>query len=423
MNKKVGRFGLLVVIVSILSMACFCLPASISDKLFSSQPAENEQLVVEDPSSEMTEAPLAAPESAVEIPQPVSEPQLIRQWAVAAEASSEYGSQKWAAAQAVGEPDVDECGDNGNAWASESADTLEWLLLAYDTPVVPTEIVLYQSYNPSQTVEVFGIDVDGYEYTIWEGEPVWIDHCPDVLTITIDLEEPIVIDQVGVVVDQRGGWGWAEIDAVELVGYTVGSGESVAVVEEPSQDPQPQPQPVDSGSAPANYSGWMAESVYQGYIQVIPGFTRVEALDELIGLTGKKSTDSWKPRDDHADTFIYEMGPEDMKAFIGVTTDGFVYKKSITPNTSPSDFTLDTVTQATYEELDAIYKQDKVIPYAVMADILGSPGFLREQYERQDDGKIVATYTWYHANGDKISGIFYDDMLTGMAGLVFVPKE
>ncbi len=431
MNKNTNRFGFLVVMVSIVSLACFCLPASISDTLFSSQSAAQQETIAAEPEpAESESAPTAQgtepavptqAQALVETDHPVSEPQLIRQWAVAAEASSEYGGQAWSAAQAVGAPDVDECGDNRNAWASNSATSVEWLLLQYETPLIPTQIILHQNYNPSQVVEVWGVAVDGVEYTIWEGEPVWIEECPDVMTITIELEEAIVIDQVGVVVDQSVmGWGWAEIDAVELIGYLPGTAQPAAAVESPPADPQP---PSVDSSVPTNYAGWMADSVYQGYVQVVPGVTRVEALDGLIGLTGKKSTDSWKPRDDHADTFIYELGPKDMKAYIGVTTAGVVYKKSITPNTYPPDFELDTVTQATYEQLDALYQQDKVIPYAVMANTLGSPGFLREQYLRQDDGKMVSTYQWYHANGDLLGGIFYDDLLTGMAGLVFVPKK
>jgi len=434
MYKKTSRIGLLMVIISILSVACFCLPASISDKLFSSDTKNAENLPAEENLMDQTqgdstsgldvdEAEMPAPTQVFEseLDTPVSEPQLIRQWAISADASSEYSNENWSASQAVGEPNVNECGDNSSAWASSSATSLEWLILDYETPVVPTEILIIQNYNPSQVVEVHGVDLEGYDYLIWQGEPEWVDTCPDEMTITIDLEEEIVINQVVIVVDQSiMGWGWNEIDAVELVGYVPGSEGSTVVLEEPAENPQPQP--VDS-SVPTNYSGWMAESVYQGYLKVIPGITRVEELDGLIGLTGKKSTENWKPRDDHADTFIYEMGPEGMKAYIGVTTNGVVYKKSITPNSRPSDYTLDTVTKSTYDQLDAIYKKDKVIPYAVMASTMGSPGFLREQYLRQDDGKMVTSYQWYHANGDQMFGIFYDDLLTGIAGLAFIPKQ
>jgi len=140
-------------------------------------------------------------------------------------------------------------------------------------------------------------------------------------------------------------------------------------------------------------------------------------------IPGKKSTDSWKPRPDHKQTYLYEMPWKGMTGYISVTTAGVVYKKSVTSNSHPTDFALTTVSRATYEELDAIYKRDKVIPYSIMANMLQSPGFLYEQYFRPDDGKMISHYTWYNTAGDRISGHFLDGLLTGMAGLNFIEKE
>ncbi|PKO14324.1 MAG: hypothetical protein CVU39_14905 [Chloroflexi bacterium HGW-Chloroflexi-10] len=353
-------------------------------------------------------------------PEAITDSLLVRQWAVAAQASSQYGDDSWAASQATGEPDVDECGDNILAWASVRPNSLEWINLDYATPVVPTEINIYQSYNPSQVVEVYIMDINGDEYIVWEGEPEAVSNCPDLMSITIELDESFLVDRLTIVVDQSiMGWGWAEIDAVELVGFAEGHADSIPSAVEPQTEPQPQ---NNDASTPSNYSGWMACPVYQGYLQVVPGKTQVGELDGLLGLTGKRSTDSWKPRDDHADTFIYDLGKDSMLAWISVTTEGVVYKKAISANTHPTDFLLATVTKDTYDQLDAIYKRDQVIPYAVMANTLTAPGFLSEQYLRKDDGKMVSTYQWFHANGDHMSGFFYDGMLTGMAGLVFIPK-
>jgi len=183
-----------------------------------------------------------------------------------------------------------------------------------------------------------------------------------------------------------------------------------------ASEPESEPQPA------GNYSGWMAGPTYQGYVQVTIGQTRVEQLDALVGMTGKRSTDSWKPREDHADTFIYDTGQDKMVIYIGVTTDGLVYKKSISPKTRPGDYSLTTVTRQNYEELDAIYKRDKVIPYPIMAELLESPGFLREEIMQQD-GRLKTVYEWYAPNGDRIAGIFFDGLLTGIAGLVYLPAE
>jgi hypothetical protein len=145
--------------------------------------------------------------------------QAIRQWAASATASSEYGTVSWTAKQATGEPDVPDCGDNSLAWAPFNDDTLEWIELTYDIPVVPSEINIYQSYNPSQVVEVDVISTSGTTYTVWQGDAEALSYCPDVMSITIDLQETVTINKVVVVIDQSIlGLGWNEIDAVELVG-------------------------------------------------------------------------------------------------------------------------------------------------------------------------------------------------------------
>ena len=356
-----------------------------------------------------------------------SEPQLIRQWASEAYAETEYSSTDWAASQATGAPDVDVCGDNVKAWASTSSIGTDSIELIYDTPVSPTEINIYQSYNPSQVVEVDIVDLNGDAWIAWSGEPEYIETCPDLMTITLELEEPLYIDRVVIYIDQSIlQLGYNEIDAVELVGYTMEEQTSAYSYTEPdSSDAVEDTAPaVDEGQpAPTNYSGWMADSVYQGWINVIINETKVKDLDKIMTIKGTKSTENWKPRPDHADTYIYEMGPKGMKGYISVTTDGIVYKKSLTPNTYPDDFKLATVTRTNYEKLDAIYNEDYVIPYNVMANLLESPGLLIEQYFRLDDEKMISSYNWFAPNGDKIGGYFLDGKLTGMAGLVFIPAE
>lgn len=149
---------------------------------------------------------------------------VLRQWASSAKASSSYSDPDWSAMQAIGEPEVDECVDDVRAWASLNSDTLEWLELSYDIPVIPTEINIYQSFNPSQVVEVQITDITGETYIAWTGEPKRVDYCPDLMTISIELYEERYFDKVTVFVDQSiMGWGWTEIDAVELVGIPAGS--------------------------------------------------------------------------------------------------------------------------------------------------------------------------------------------------------
>ncbi|MDO9088333.1 MAG: hypothetical protein Q7U53_19160 [Anaerolineaceae bacterium] len=350
---------------------------------------------------------------------------IISQWASSAMASTEYSSNDWSAMQATGEPDVIECGSNPKAWSPAYVDTEEYIELFYDVPVIPTEIVIYQSFNPSQVVEIQLVDTDGEEWLLWYGNPEEVSDCPDMWTHTIELEETFLVNSIVIFVEQSIlGLGGVEIDAVELVGYLEGS-EVIApsVVEESSGETGQDSSASSGGSIPTNYSGLMAGPVYQGWINIIVNETKEADLDKIMTIPGKKSTDSWKPRPDHKQTYLYEMPWAKMTGFISVTTDGIVYKKSVSSNTHPTDFELSTVNRSMYEELDAIYKRDKVIPYEVMANMLGSPGFLYEQYYRPDDGKMISQYTWYNADRDRISGYFLDGLLTGMAGLNFIESE
>ena len=148
-----------------------------------------------------------------------------RQWAVSATASSEYGVTGWSAMQATGAPDTPECGDYTTAWASEGYDTAEWIELDYDTPVLPTEINIYQTYNPNQVIQVELRDLEGNYQTVYLGTPQdESDDCPFVLSIStegIDWQ----VDGVRITINQSEFEDWNEIDAVELVGIAERPGE------------------------------------------------------------------------------------------------------------------------------------------------------------------------------------------------------
>ena len=142
----------------------------------------------------------------------------LRQWASAATASSEYGTTDWSAAQATGAPNA-ECGDDKRAWASATTGGQEWLELTYSTPVIPTEIKIHQSYNPSQIVEVDVIALDGAQHVVWTGQAAQMADCPYLMTIPLSNQYPSPVIGVRLVFDQSIlGLDWNEIDAVELVG-------------------------------------------------------------------------------------------------------------------------------------------------------------------------------------------------------------
>ncbi len=145
---------------------------------------------------------------------------LLYQWAVSAEASSEFSTPEWGAAQVLGIPDSPGCGDYQFAWASAASDSIDTLVLEYPTLVYPLEIVVYESFNPDQVVKVEVLDPDnGGFYTVLQKNPIQIDRpCPYELVIPIK-EINFKTNSVRITLDQSQlGLGWNEIDAVELIG-------------------------------------------------------------------------------------------------------------------------------------------------------------------------------------------------------------
>jgi hypothetical protein len=155
--------------------------------------------------------------------------QLIDQWATSATASSEYGNPDWSAMQATGVPDTLECGDLPTAWASSESDTVEYLDLGYDIPVIPVEVNIVQTHSPNQVLFVDLLDTEGEYHPIYLGEPYEETECPYTLSILVEDADyqavgmRITIDQSEVPAP------WNEIDAVELIGYAGGETSEPAV--------------------------------------------------------------------------------------------------------------------------------------------------------------------------------------------------
>ncbi|NJN66632.1 MAG: PQQ-binding-like beta-propeller repeat protein [Chloroflexaceae bacterium] len=147
----------------------------------------------------------------------------VRQWALSATASSEYGTDSWTAAQATGEPDTTTCGDYGTAWASSDSTTVEWLEVQFATPVTPTQVNIIQTYNPSQVSKVELRDTDGLYHEVYSAVPETVEApCPYTLSIPVEAADATYLaDGVKITVDQSVvGTSWNEIDAVELVGMS-----------------------------------------------------------------------------------------------------------------------------------------------------------------------------------------------------------
>ena len=164
-----------------------------------------------------------APEPAVVAAQsdaPASDADAIsEQWAVRAEASSQYSNNSWSAQQMIGEPDTPEPGDNGTAWAAGSSDMqIETLLLNYAQAVVPTGIEIYETYNPGAVTRIEVLDPASDEWVVvWEG---LADTAGEEIAVFSPALAPVdfATTQVRVTVDEPALPGWNEIDAVKLIG-------------------------------------------------------------------------------------------------------------------------------------------------------------------------------------------------------------
>ncbi len=139
----------------------------------------------------------------------------ISQFAYQAFGSSELSATDWSAMQATGAPDTTDCGDLPTAWSSDHSMPGASLKLFYHQPVIPTRIVIYETYNPGA---IFMVEVLGFSGApaVYQGEPKVITQCPRQMIIDItDVKEPTA--GITLTLDQENE-AWDQIDAVELIG-------------------------------------------------------------------------------------------------------------------------------------------------------------------------------------------------------------
>jgi len=165
-------------------------------------------------------------------------------WAASAEASSQYSTKDWSPKQSTGEPDIyPEYGDIKKAWAPSGPDSgTEWLELTYATPVYPTRVEVYETYNPGTIVQVEVGSPDGTWYTVWTGAATPAEEIARIVTYDVDLQ--VLVDKVRLTLDTAKVPGWNEIDATALVGAAlkqVGSQQEAAQQTVSSQVPAPEP--------------------------------------------------------------------------------------------------------------------------------------------------------------------------------------
>jgi tetratricopeptide (TPR) repeat protein len=142
------------------------------------------------------------------------------QWAEAAKASSEYGSDSYGPVQATGAPNVPGYADDSRAWASASADNQEeWLELTYTRAVHATDVRIRQTFNPGAIKQVEIFDASGQPHVIWSGIDPARAAPPQIAWFSVKIAAPTFVTQrVRIVLDSPAVKGWNEIDAVQLVG-------------------------------------------------------------------------------------------------------------------------------------------------------------------------------------------------------------
>jgi hypothetical protein len=142
------------------------------------------------------------------------------QWAVSATASSTYsdatGQARFSAWQATGAPNVDQEGDNGNAWASKTPDAgIEWINLAFTKPVAATGLRIRESAGAGAVVKVDLIDPQGTVHPLWSGKDPT--KGLNYLMLTFPKTD-FKVDHVKITLATNVVPGWNEIDAVQLLG-------------------------------------------------------------------------------------------------------------------------------------------------------------------------------------------------------------
>jgi len=108
---------------------------------------------------------------------------------------------------------------SNNSLASLSSTGKDWLLLTYDQAVIPTKIVIFETFKPGAISQVEVLDQNGNSTTVYRATPTIVKQCP--YTLEIDVEGVSVpVRSVRVTIDQSSHAGWNEIDAVQLIGVT-----------------------------------------------------------------------------------------------------------------------------------------------------------------------------------------------------------
>lgn len=124
----------------------------------------------------------------------------------------------WAPEQATGPPDMPREGGGGKAYGpAQPQEGLAWVYLTYDIPMHARQVRIFEVYAPGFVAKVELYDEENKSpHTVWEGfDPT--KKSPAVFEVVFPQTEYRVIG-VKITLDTQRGWGYNDIDAVQLVG-------------------------------------------------------------------------------------------------------------------------------------------------------------------------------------------------------------
>ena len=121
----------------------------------------------------------------------------------------------WSVEQVTGPPNTSGTGDFSTAWASATQDDQkEWLVLEYAESVVPTAILVNETYNPGAVIKVTHYPRWGREKVLWEGSSANSTGAAGPTRLPVNAG--IKTGRIKVYIDSPAVPGWNEIDAVGL---------------------------------------------------------------------------------------------------------------------------------------------------------------------------------------------------------------
>lgn len=133
--------------------------------------------------------------------------------------SSEYTSDAWSAAQALGRPDTYPAyGDIPTAWASVSQDDQpEFLELGFDAPAPINSISIYETYSPGAVNKVSVRNPNtGLWVEVWSGPAAPAGDASRIFNVKFPLTS-FPVDAIRVDLNSPAVPGWNEIDAVGII--------------------------------------------------------------------------------------------------------------------------------------------------------------------------------------------------------------